>query len=1714
MNKILFSIIVSLISLLISTGLSQAQNTDATLSDINLDNGVLTPGFSADIKKYIVLVPDGTEYITVTPVLNDGNASLTGGGVITLNSTEVTTISVTAEDGLTKMNYTVFFANENCYTPIFTDRVNLAPNPLMTSLTGYYGGWGSTSINTDANFVYGGKSSAKITGANGGSVDFNTVKNYVEEGASYLISAMFYVQGSGKAQIGHSINGSSVLAQTTKTNEWEEIRVLVDVTSLNANANLWLNNWQIGASGDNVYIDNFQMYKVNSDNNLTDLTSDVGVLIPEFAPAVTDYYLIVDEGTNQVTISAIANTASVSGDGLVALTNSKGIVEITVTAENEASKIYTINIDTALPDTNATLSALSVDIGNLTPAFDSLVTYYTLTVPEGTTKVNVTAQPYSDKASVTGDGVIDIINNEATAYIVVTAESGKQKTYTIKWTAISPHKTTTLWEAYDGGDAPAFNGYMDIPFMVVSETESIGSIKIAGSDQMATIYYSAEDALVVGKAANALSDDVQRITGLRPLVSTGVPSAAEAIIIGTIGKSPLIDSLIAKGKIDVSQIENKWEAYTASVVDNPMAGVDKALIIAGSDRRGTAFGVFALSESMGVSPWYFWGDAPVPQKDALFVAGSHIQSSPGVKYRGIFLNDEDWGLNPWASKTFEPEVGNIGPKTYATIFELLLRLHANCIWPAMHEWPVPTTPFYTVPGNKEMADSFAIVISTSHHEPMMRNSHEYVTDELGEYNYWTNRDNIYNFWEERVRETAAYENIYTIGMRGRDDSGMLAPPGTTNEQKAAKIQNEIIPDQRQMITDHVHDNPEEIPQIFIPYKETLVQYQSGLTLPDDVTMVWPDDNHGYIRQLSTASERARPGGSGVYYHLSYWGVPTSYLWFCTTPPGMTRSEMMKAWDFDAKKIWLVNVGDLKPMELGADFFLRMARNPEAFRNFDQHAYFKEWFTKTFGPSNAEAVAELLDKYYQINIVKRAEHLNRSSSGFSFVNNGDEAQKRLDEFASMVDAANAIYESLPAEQKPAFYEMVLYQMRATYYVNKRTLLAERSRLWAKQKRAGTNVLATEAIAAHSSLLNEVTFYNKSNANGKWDYMVNPMDPSLLSSWARETQNPFIESSYGSYTAPSTPGIGVAIEGTESPLVKGTPGMLPVFNRPAESQYFIDIFNTGSSQSSWTAYSDSSWVILSQTNGTDDARIMVSIDWESAPENCNLPATIVIESNGVQQLINLNVFNPEYLDLGSLPNAVEDNGKIVIEAENYIDRTDAGNVGWRGANRATASKDGMTILPVTAPSHSTGDLSSAASLTYQFHTFSTGPVNISTQCLPTHRITSAHAGLRFAVSLNGDTPQIIDIHANEYSAAWNLNTLRAASVGTSSHTISEPGLQTLKIYMIDAGVVLDKMTINTSGIYEAEDLSVLQSNTSVVTYTDPPASGGEGLHIQSTGTGHFATLIIPDVKASEYILKVRVKKWASRGIVQMSIAEKAEGPYTNIGGTFDLYNSTELYTELAPLDINFTTNGSKYIRFQVTGKNPSASNYWVLLDYLSLKSKRNICAGQNIATLSALAVEGYSLTPAFDSGIFTYNVELPNGSTNIPVVSYELSHDGADVDKIDATTIPGVTKIVVTSEDGSVSNTYTINFVLTTGTSKNTLSGISVYPNPASSVLFIVNEEHGKANVFIYDISGGLVFDKAIEGSKASINVSDLPAGTYLIKVVTNHSEPYNSIIVKD
>lgn len=414
--------------------------------------------------------------------------------------------------------------------------------------------------------------------------------------------------------------------------------------------------------------------------------------------------------------------------------------------------------------------------------------------------------------------------------------------------------------------------------------------------------------------------DLEALTGAVPIRSNDLKACGKVCIVITTIDSPLSNRL---AKADLSGLNGQWERYGRSVIATPDQTI---VLISGSDTRGAIWGVMDLTRELGVSPWEWWADVTPRRVDKLTLKSSTILSdAPTVKYRGIFLNDEDWGLQPWAAKTFETDTKDIGPKTYAKIFELMWRLKANTIWPAMHD---STKPFYQIKGNPEMARDYAIVVGTSHAEPMMRNNvREWDKAKNGDFNFFTNRERMISYWRERAQEVKGFENIYSVGLRGVHDSAM---EGAETIEQARDGVAEVIGIQRDLLARAQKTPANQIPQALTLYKEVLDVYKAGLKVPDDITLVWPDDNYGYIHQLSTPDEAARSGGAGVYYHVSYWGRPHDYLWLGTTHPALIREQMQRAHVTGAHDIWIVNVGDIKPAEYLTQYFLDLAFDARMF----------------------------------------------------------------------------------------------------------------------------------------------------------------------------------------------------------------------------------------------------------------------------------------------------------------------------------------------------------------------------------------------------------------------------------------------------------------------------------------------------------------------------------------------------------------------------------------------------------------------------------------------------------------------------------------------------------------------------------------------------------------------------------------------------------------
>ncbi len=605
------------------------------------------------------------------------------------------------------------------------------------------------------------------------------------------------------------------------------------------------------------------------------------------------------------------------------------------------------------------------------------------------------------------------------------------------------------------------------------------NFSIVSAKKTADIVISNNDFKVVKIVAEALANDVNLITDKRPRVTNN--SSNQSIIIGTLGKNELIEKLIQEKKLDVSPIQNKRESYLITTISGN-------LFIIGSDRRGTAYGVFELSKMLGVSPWVWWADVLPEKRKTLSISAKNIfGKEPSVKYRGIFLNDEDWGLNPWAAKTFEPEIGNIGPKTYAKIFELLLRLKANTCWSAMHE---VTKPFNFVDGNAQTADDYAIIMGSSHAEPMLRNNVGEWKDDKEKYNFVSNEKGVTDYWEERAKTNGKFESIWTLGMRGIHDSPIQ---GTKNQAERIPVLEKIIQTQRNLLTKYVNSDIEKVPQIFCPYKEVLADYRAGLKVPEDVTIVFPDDNFGYIRYFPNAEEQKRKGGFGVYYHISYLGRPLSYLWLNSTPPALIFEEMSKAYNNGMRDFWMLNVGDIKPAEIGIDFFMQMAYDAEKWTINNQNQFLKDWAKREFGVENSAEIAAIMDKYYRLGFQRKPEHLqwylpneNPRKSDL----NEEEISQRLNDYTNLRKRAEVIYAKLSSVKKDAFYELVLYPVRSAQLTNERFFAAELATYYKENFWVEVASWANRSVVANNEIKSETDYFNNKLQGGKWRFIMSP------------------------------------------------------------------------------------------------------------------------------------------------------------------------------------------------------------------------------------------------------------------------------------------------------------------------------------------------------------------------------------------------------------------------------------------------------------------------------------------------------------------------------------------------------------------------------------------------------------------------------------------------
>src|SRR5450759_4228841 len=789
-----------------------------------------------------------------------------------------------------------------------------------------------------------------------------------------------------------------------------------------------------------------------------------------------------------------------------------------------------------------------------------------------------------------------------------------------------------------------------------------GSFAIAHGRTLASIYVDPNDYEGVLRAAKDLQADVARVTGRSARVAEVENDlGTNAIVVGTIGKNAVIDRLIRQRKIDVTAIAGQWESFLIQVVPKPVPGVEVGLIIAGSDKRGTIYGIYDLSEQMGVSPWYWWADVPPKHHDALFVkAGRYVQGPPSVKYRGIFLNDEAPDLTNWIREKYGavaelPGVANYGRGFYTNLFELILRLKGNYLWPAM--WNNAFNEDDT--NNPVLADEYGIVMGTSHQEPMLRAQKEWdrrYQKTLGSWNYAKHPEAVENFWREGIRRNKNFESIITIGLRGANDTPMAEGGPEANMALLEKI----VAVQRKMIAEEVNPDVTKVPQLWCLYKEVLDFYNAGMRAPDDVTLLWAEDNWGNVRRLPTAEERQRSGGAGVYYHFDYHGGPRNYQWLNTSPLAKIWDQMSLAKQYGADRIWIVNVGHFKGCEFPLEYFMNLAWNSDRWTNDNIDEFTRLWAEREFGPVFAGDIAGILSKYTKYNGRRKPELL--APDTYSLVNY-QEAETVVADFKTITDKADAIYKKLPADRCDAFYQLVLFPTKASALVNELYLAAGKNVLFAKQGRASANDFAAETRTLFQADTNLMAYYNHTFAGGKWNHF---MDQTHLgyTTWQDPPQNSLRAIPLAEIEVPDAAAMGVVVEGSEFAWPGATnEAVLPTFDVFNQQRHYIDVFNKGKAAFEFTATASEPWITLGETTGTveKDKRLWVSVDWTKAPKGA-ASGTVKLTGTTNDIVVKVNAFNPMEPARDSLQGFVEGEGFVSIEPEHFTKKTDAGANHW--------------------------------------------------------------------------------------------------------------------------------------------------------------------------------------------------------------------------------------------------------------------------------------------------------------------------------------------------------------------------------------------------------------------------------------------------------------------
>lgn len=910
-----------------------------------------------------------------------------------------------------------------------------------------------------------------------------------------------------------------------------------------------------------------------------------------------------------------------------------------------------------------------------------------------------------------------------------------------------------------------------LPVSYISQQFSEDNFILSSAGKTTPLVLDANDFPGVIRIAKILQEDVKKVTGTQPRLILDQSPAEDLVIIGTIGKSSLIDQLIESGKINVNDVKGKWETSLIQVVKNPFRGVEKALVIAGSDKRGTIFGMFDLSRQIGVSPWYFWSDVPVKKQKEIYVKnGRYNLGTPKVKYRGIFLNDEEPALGRWAVENY----GGFNHQFYEKVFELILRLKGNYIWPAMW-WAAFSADD---PQNAELADEMGIVMGTTHHEPMMRAHAEWKAGGEGDWNYETNDKVLRRFWREGIERMGDKESIVTLAMRGDGDMAMSPETNTA-------LLERIVDDQREIIEDVTGKDASETPQLWALYKEVQDYYDAGMRVPDDVTLLLCDDNWGNIRKLPLPDAPERDGGYGIYYHFDYVGGPRNYKWLNTSPLPRVWEQMNLAYRHGVDRIWIVNVGDLKPMELPISFFLDFAFDPDAWPETRLNEYTELWAQEQFGPEYAGEIAEIVRLYTKYNGRRKPELLSPETYSVLHFN---EAERIRDDYNQLAKRAEFLYDRIPEQQRAAFYQLVLHPVTACANLNDMYVSTALNRLYAKQGRSAANDLAIKVMQLFEKDAAITDYYHNELSGGKWNHMMAQTHIGYTY-WQQPPENSMPEIAVTEI--PEDTEMGVAIQGSAKFWTNGEADkQLPEINSFSKEQVYIDVFNRGEKPFDFTVETENDLLKIEPASGTVEkqSRVYFIADWEKVPAGKHV-VPVVISGNGQKVKVNAVLHRP---DLNAHNVFVESNGYLSMEAPHFTRKIENNEMEWFEIPGLGKTLGGVSIRPVTAAS--VNPKGKSPRLEYDVYVFEPGDAEVKVLLSPTLNYYNDE-GKKLAVSVDDEEPQIINIHKNETLQDWEKWVSNNCIEAVSEHRFNAAGKHTVKVWMVDPGLVFQKVIVRT-------------------------------------------------------------------------------------------------------------------------------------------------------------------------------------------------------------------------------------------------------------------------------------------------------------------------------